>query len=68
MGEWPIITDPRLAELGARVVVMEWHQPGCPEPDSQALAVRSMQEAGYRVAGIVATHGGALGDLWAVRG
>lgn len=46
-GEWPILTDPRLAELGARAVVLEWHADGAPEPDARAAALRLLAAAGY---------------------
>jgi FkbM family methyltransferase len=45
--EWPILTDPRLPELGARAVVLEWHTRGCPDPEPHAAAVRLLQAAGY---------------------
>ena len=40
-GEWPILTDPRLADLAARAIVMEWHQLGCPEPEAREARPRS---------------------------
>ena len=46
-GEWPILTDPRLPELGARAVVLEWHADGAPEPDARAAALRLLAAAGY---------------------
>ncbi len=46
-GEWSILTDPRLRELGADVVVLEWHARGCPEPDAHAAAARLLRAAGY---------------------
>jgi FkbM family methyltransferase len=46
-GEWAILTDPRLAGLGADVLVLEWHAHGCPEPDAHASAIRLLRAAGY---------------------
>jgi FkbM family methyltransferase len=47
-GEWAILTDPRLAALGADVLVLEWHARGCPEPDAAASTLRLLRAAGYR--------------------
>lgn len=46
-GEWPILTDPRLAGLGVRAIVLEWHADGAPEPDAHAAALRALEAAGY---------------------
>jgi FkbM family methyltransferase len=46
-GEWPILTDPRLADLRARAIVLEWHAAACPEPDARAAAVQLLAAAGY---------------------
>jgi len=46
-GEWAILTDPRLAGLGADVLVLEWHARGCPEPDAAASTLRLLRAAGY---------------------
>jgi FkbM family methyltransferase len=45
--EWAILADPRMRELQAEVIVLEWHVSGCPEPDPRAAAVRMLAEAGY---------------------
>jgi FkbM family methyltransferase len=45
--EWPILTDCRLSELKARVLVLEWHAGGCPEGDPHAAAIRLLRAAGY---------------------
>ena len=45
--EWAILTDPRLPELKASAVVLEWHAGGCPESDAHAAAVRLLGAAGY---------------------
>jgi FkbM family methyltransferase len=66
-GEWPILADPRLAGLGARAIVMEWHQLGCPERDARACAERLLGEAGYRWQHHVASPSPANGTVWACR-
>ena len=67
-GEWPILSDPRLARLGAQVIVMEWHALGCPDPDPAQHASRLLARAGY----VHQHHGPARfasnGTLWAWRG
>jgi len=45
--EWPLLLDERFAALPARVLVMEYHQHLCPEPDPKALAIKSVRAAGY---------------------
>jgi FkbM family methyltransferase len=45
-GEWPILTDPRLAQLPARVLVMEWHEHRCPHPSPRAYACDLLAAAG----------------------
>jgi FkbM family methyltransferase len=65
-GEWSILTDPRLPELRARAVVIEWHADGCPEPDPRGAAIRLLRAAGY--AGLQETEDyGHRGLLWAWR-
>jgi FkbM family methyltransferase len=46
-GEWPILTDPRLPELQARTVVLEWHARQSPEPDAPGHASRLLADAGF---------------------
>jgi FkbM family methyltransferase len=46
-GEWPILTDPRLADLRARAIVLEWHAAACPEPDARGAALGRLAAAGY---------------------
>ena len=37
-GEWPILSDPRFAELEARALVLEYHPHLCPGPDPRECA------------------------------
>ena len=46
-GEWSILTDPRLSELKADAIVLEWHAAGCPEPDAREAAIRLLRAARY---------------------
>jgi FkbM family methyltransferase len=65
-GEWSILTDPRLGELRADFLIIEWHERGAPEPDARGAAARLLRAAGYgRQEEVdVSTHKGAL---WAWR-
>jgi FkbM family methyltransferase len=47
--EWPILADPRLAEGGPRVLVVEYHADGCPSGDPRAHAESLLLWAGYRI-------------------
>jgi FkbM family methyltransferase len=64
--EWDILTDPRLGELKARAIVLEWHSMGCPEPDPHEAAVRLLTAAGYNAHEDGDTPG-TTGMLWAWR-
>jgi FkbM family methyltransferase len=48
-GEWGLLGDPRLAELSARVIALEYHGAGCPGEDPRATATSLLESAGYRV-------------------
>lgn len=64
-GEWPILDDPRFAHVSATVIVLEWHQDGCPHADACAAAVRAMRRAGY----VTSAEGAGCshGMVWAWR-
>jgi FkbM family methyltransferase len=65
-GEWPILRDPRLATLEARVIVLEWHERGAEVATPRAEVERLLRAAGYEV-----VHQGRevawAGELWAYR-
>ena len=63
-GEWALLEDPRFA--AARVVVIEYHPPGCPEPDTHAAARRLLERHGYEFIPIF-KHPGGVGMAWAFR-
>jgi FkbM family methyltransferase len=65
-GEWPILSDPRLPDLQAAAIVLEWHAMGCPEPDARAAAIGLLARAGYT--GLHESEDfGYRGLLWAWR-
>jgi len=64
-GEWEILADPRMADEGPPVVVMEWHSMRCPEPDARQAAHDALVSAGYT--GFQIGPPGPNGHLWAWR-
>lgn len=65
--EWPILTDPRLATLPARTVVLEWHALTCPERDAGGYAKRLLARAGYADQVEPAHRFACNGVIWARR-
>ena len=65
--EWPIVTDPRFAGLTARVVILEYHVEGCPEPDPRAAAERALRKAGLEVAHTQHKPAFGAGVVWGYR-
>ena len=61
--EWDILADPRLADIGTTVVVMEWHAFRSPTPDPHRAATQLLEDAGFTVHGI--DHGYPHGTVWA---
>jgi len=55
-GEWPILDDPRFQGVESSIIVMEWHEAGCPYEDAFSAATAALNGAGYR------TWGGFAGD------
>jgi len=47
-GEWAVLADPRMAELDADAIVLEWHDQGCPVPDPRDHVIRLLRDAGWR--------------------
>jgi FkbM family methyltransferase len=47
--EWVILADPRLSDLRARVLVMEWHWRFAPMPDAHVAALTFLTDAGYEI-------------------
>jgi FkbM family methyltransferase len=46
-GEWAVLTDPRMAELDADAIVLEWHDQGCPAPNPREHVIRVLTSAGW---------------------
>ena len=65
-GEWPILTDPRLATVAARALVLEYHPRGCPGGDPATAAADALRAAGFHTSEIAGAPVGA-GMLWAWR-
>jgi FkbM family methyltransferase len=65
--EWPILADPRFRELRARVVVLEYHPEGSPDPDPAAAAKRALVGAGYDVHTAGRKPAFGAGILWGLR-
>jgi FkbM family methyltransferase len=65
-GEWDILGDSRMAELGPPVVVMEWHSYRCPKADARQAACEHLANAGYTGFELRDPPGEA-GLLWAWR-
>jgi FkbM family methyltransferase len=65
--EWPILADPRFRKLRARVVVLEYHQDGCPAADPAAAAERALVQAHYEVFRAGRKPAFGAGILWGLR-
>jgi FkbM family methyltransferase len=65
--EWSILTDPRLSQLRAFAIVLEWHLLESPEPDAAAFATRLLQSAGFAHTRGHQSESGGNGTIWAWR-
>lgn len=63
-GEWPILTDPRLAETGPLVIAMEYHRVGAPFLPALNAARAALQTAGFST-GHARPNEWGHGILWA---
>lgn len=66
-GEWPILADERFARIGAKAVVLEYHERGCPADDPQAAATAALRQAGFTVFPGVSKPRFGAGLLWGLR-
>ncbi len=62
--EWPLLSDPRLIDLTASVITMEWHGTRGQGRDPEGTAVRGLEAAGYKVLSQAQTAE-EVGNLWA---
>jgi FkbM family methyltransferase len=63
--EWDLLADLRLGQIRPRIVVLEYHQEGCPEPDARACAERALRAAGLEVVESGRKPQFGAGLLWA---
>jgi FkbM family methyltransferase len=64
--EWALLADPRFAALRPRVLVLEYHEEGCPGPDPARAAEEALRASGLQV-----VHGSrkpqfGAGIVWAL--
>jgi hypothetical protein len=65
--EWSILSDARMADLQARVIVMEWHCRFAPRADPHAAALELLKRAGYEVHADHIETQKSTGVVWASR-
>lgn len=63
-GEWPILADPRMAQLGGVVLVMEYHRNQAPSLPARDAARGLLERAGFTVGHVTENYWGH-GTLWA---
>ncbi len=63
-GEWPILADPRLAELSRITLVMEYHRSGAPSLPALDAASNALTRAGFTV-GHARPNAWGHGIVWA---
>lgn len=68
-GEWPLLLDPRLADVAATAIAVEVHSYMCPEPDPRSAARTALERAGFTVAEVPHVRAAPADDaaLWAWR-
>jgi FkbM family methyltransferase len=66
-GEWSILSDPRMADLRVRVIVMEWHWRDAPQADAHAAALDLLKRAGYELQADRTEPQAGIGLVWASR-
>lgn len=65
--EWDLLLDERFAASAPAVLVMEWHERGCPSEDAYEAAKDVLRRAGYQVEGERPPVGEICGIVWAWR-
>jgi FkbM family methyltransferase len=66
-GEWPILSDARFRNVGARALVLEYHPHLCPEPEPRACAESLLTGAGWTIQHMDFDMPPGHGVLWAWR-
>jgi FkbM family methyltransferase len=64
--EWAILSDPRMAELPAQAVVLEYHPEHCPGTNTHEVARELLERSGFQTRTIFEAPTG-VGMLWAWR-
>ena len=64
--EWEILGDPRLRDLPARAIALEYHAWRCPGPNPRQMAIDALAEAGFEISAM-REHVPGYGELWAWR-
>jgi FkbM family methyltransferase len=64
-GEWPILTDPRLADTALRAICLEYHLWNCPGTDPTATAQALLNDAGFHI--VALREEGHGGVIWATQ-
>ena len=63
--EWDLLLDQRFAASAPDVLVMEWHQRGCPMRDGYQAALDILRRSEYDVDGEPPSVGQQFGTIWA---
>lgn len=63
--EWDLLLNQRFTASAPPVLVMEWHQRGCPMQDGYQAALDMLRRAGYDVEGERPAVGQDFGTIWA---
>jgi FkbM family methyltransferase len=66
--EWDLLADPRFPSAGPRLVILEYHEDGCPEADPARAAEHALQSAGFDVVHAGSKPQFGAGILWGLRG
>lgn len=66
--EWELLADPRFAALQPRVLVLEYHEDGCPGPDPSQVAEKALRSAGLEVVHAGTKPQFGAGIVWALPG
>jgi FkbM family methyltransferase len=66
--EWDLLADPRFAALRPRILVLEYHEEGCPGPDPTLAAEEALRGHGLEVVHGTPKPQFGAGILWALPG
>jgi FkbM family methyltransferase len=66
--EWDLLDDPRFAALRPRILVLEYHEEGCPGPDPALAAEEALRAQGLEVVHGTSKPQFGAGIVWALPG